>query len=190
MVLALGVAGDLGADDALRVGLPLGAAHPADMRGVDALDRQRAGARAIVRADAVGDVERHCACAETWPENRVELTISARSLARSNPSAQRVEPAGLAQRLGERDRPGDGDVQRARAVPASVSAPAHRRSDERIRERRRFHGRAAACRRRRRRNDAAPRCRASSTAPDGSRGRVGPETQPTNSWRHIVARAA
>jgi hypothetical protein len=42
----------------LRVGLAVGAAHPADRRRVEPLDRQRAGARAIMRADAVGDVER------------------------------------------------------------------------------------------------------------------------------------
>ena len=58
VVLALGVAGNLGADHALRVGLPGGAAHPADRRRVEPLDRQRAGARAIMWADAVGDIER------------------------------------------------------------------------------------------------------------------------------------
>ena len=58
MVLALGIAGDLGADHPLSVGLALGSAHPADRRLVDALDRERAGARTIMRADAVGGVER------------------------------------------------------------------------------------------------------------------------------------
>ena len=59
MMLALGIAGDLGADDALRIGLPRGAMDPADMQGIHTFDRQRAGARAIVRADTVSDVERH-----------------------------------------------------------------------------------------------------------------------------------
>src|SRR5438067_11014698 len=58
MVLALGIAGDLGADHPLSVGLALGSAPPADRRLVDALDRERAGARTIMRADAVGGVER------------------------------------------------------------------------------------------------------------------------------------
>jgi hypothetical protein len=65
VMLALRIAGDLGAHHPLRVGLPLSAAHPADAhppgfrRGrLDELDRQRAGARAVVRADGVDGVER------------------------------------------------------------------------------------------------------------------------------------
>src|ERR1051325_1297171 len=58
MVLALGITGDLGANDSLRIGLALGAAHPADRRPIEALHRQRTGARAIMRTDAVGGVER------------------------------------------------------------------------------------------------------------------------------------
>ncbi len=57
MVLALGVAGDLGADDAGGVGLRARAAHPPDPLCVDALDLERAGARAIVRAHAGDNVE-------------------------------------------------------------------------------------------------------------------------------------
>ncbi len=64
MVLALGITRDLGAYHALRVGLPLGPAHPADAHTVDALDRQRAGARAIVRADGVDGVERQARAPE------------------------------------------------------------------------------------------------------------------------------
>src|SRR5439155_11334457 len=58
MVLALGIARDLGAHDPLRVGLRRGPSDPPDMARVDALDFERAGARAIVRADAGDDVER------------------------------------------------------------------------------------------------------------------------------------
>jgi hypothetical protein len=58
MVLAVGVAGDLGADDAARIGLPPSTAYPPDADAVDPLDLKRAATRAIVRADAVDDVER------------------------------------------------------------------------------------------------------------------------------------
>ncbi len=65
MVLTLGVAGDLGADDAVRVALRGGPVHAPDARSpgfrrgwLDALDLERAGARAIVRAHAGQDVER------------------------------------------------------------------------------------------------------------------------------------
>ena len=58
MMLALGVARDLGADDAGGVGLSPRPTHPADAAPVDALDLERAGARAVVRADTGDDVER------------------------------------------------------------------------------------------------------------------------------------
>src|SRR5260370_13536480 len=57
VVLPLGIPRDLGAHHALRVGLPLGPAHPADARAVDPFDRERAGARAVMRANAVGGIE-------------------------------------------------------------------------------------------------------------------------------------
>ena len=58
MMLALGIARDLGADHAVGVALRPGAADAADAAAIDPLDLERAGARAIVRADAVRDVER------------------------------------------------------------------------------------------------------------------------------------
>ena len=51
MVDALGVARDLGADDAGRVGLVLGAVDAADARAVDHLDIERADGGAVVRAN-------------------------------------------------------------------------------------------------------------------------------------------
>src|SRR6266851_7331758 len=51
MVLALGVAPDLGADHAGGVAVRRGTADAADRMRVDALDLERAGARAIMRAD-------------------------------------------------------------------------------------------------------------------------------------------
>src|SRR5579883_1752662 len=59
MVLPFGVARDLGADDAVRIGLPGGPAQTPDPHPVDALDRERAGARTIMRANAGDDVARH-----------------------------------------------------------------------------------------------------------------------------------
>src|SRR5215469_14487474 len=58
MLLALGISGDLRAHNPSRVTLGRGAADPADAPAVDALDFERAGARAIVRANAGDDVER------------------------------------------------------------------------------------------------------------------------------------
>src|SRR5207249_8976143 len=58
VILAFGVRGDFGADHALRVGLPLGAADSADADAIEPLDRQRTAAWTIMRADAVGDIER------------------------------------------------------------------------------------------------------------------------------------
>src|SRR5215472_7288113 len=58
MMLALGISGDLGADDASCVSLCRSTAHPPDPPAVDALDFERAGARAIVRTNAGDDVER------------------------------------------------------------------------------------------------------------------------------------
>src|SRR5207253_7728859 len=50
VMLALGIMRDLGAYHALRVGLPLGPAHPANAHSADALDRERTGARTVMRA--------------------------------------------------------------------------------------------------------------------------------------------
>ena len=55
VVLALGVARDLGADDAGGVVVVLGAAHAADGALVEELDLERAGRRAIVRAGGKAD---------------------------------------------------------------------------------------------------------------------------------------
>jgi hypothetical protein len=58
MMLTLRITGDLGADDAPRVGLRPGPAHSPNMPVVNPLDLECAGARTIVRADAGYDVER------------------------------------------------------------------------------------------------------------------------------------
>ena len=58
MMLPLGVAGDLGADHTLGVGLRRSPSDPADAAPVEALDLERAGARAVMRAHAGHDVER------------------------------------------------------------------------------------------------------------------------------------
>src|SRR5487761_675203 len=57
-MLARGIARDLGADHTRRVALAARAVDPADALAVDALDLERAGARAIMRAHAGQDVER------------------------------------------------------------------------------------------------------------------------------------
>ncbi len=59
VMLALAIAGDLGADDTPCIGLRRRPPDPPDTAPADALDRERAGARAIVRADTGDDVERH-----------------------------------------------------------------------------------------------------------------------------------
>src|SRR3954454_24069524 len=51
----------------------------------------------------------------TWPDTR-SLDIGAFARAVKS-AAQRVETAGLAQRLRERDCPGNRDIQRARSAP-------------------------------------------------------------------------
>ena len=58
MMLALGILGDLGAHYTVRVSLARRPTNPPDTVSVDALDLERAGARAIMRADAGDDVER------------------------------------------------------------------------------------------------------------------------------------
>ena len=65
MVLALGVACDLGADHATRIGLPRGPTDPSDAVDsgfrpgrLDPLDLEGAGARAVMRANAGQKVER------------------------------------------------------------------------------------------------------------------------------------
>ena len=57
MMDALGIARDLGADDAGGVGLLLGTAHPADAAAVDHLDVERAGRWAIVRTGGMADID-------------------------------------------------------------------------------------------------------------------------------------
>src|SRR5258706_4904575 len=57
MMNALGISGDLGADDTCSIALQLGAAHPADRGTIDHLDIQRAGRRAIVRTGGMPDVD-------------------------------------------------------------------------------------------------------------------------------------
>src|SRR5476651_2611390 len=58
-MLTLGVAGNLGADYAGGIAIVGRAANLADARGRQPLDVERAGARAIVRADRMDDIERH-----------------------------------------------------------------------------------------------------------------------------------
>src|SRR5215472_19368027 len=58
MMLALGVARDLGADHTSRVALRRGPADMPDATPVNPLDIERAGARTIMRAHAGDDVER------------------------------------------------------------------------------------------------------------------------------------
>ena len=55
VVHALGVARDLGADDARRVAVVLGAVHAADAVVVEELDIERAGRGAVVRTDRMTD---------------------------------------------------------------------------------------------------------------------------------------
>ena len=54
---ALGIARDLGADDAGGIGLQLGAAHPADAAAFEHLDVQRARRRAVVRTGGMPDID-------------------------------------------------------------------------------------------------------------------------------------
>src|SRR5579872_2727744 len=54
---ALGITRDLGADDAGRVGLQLGAAHPADGLAAYHLDIECTGRRAIVRTGGMADFD-------------------------------------------------------------------------------------------------------------------------------------
>ena len=65
VVLALGVAGHLGANNAPCISLGGGPANPPDARSIDPLDLQRAGARAVMRADAGQNIERQ-GCAPPW----------------------------------------------------------------------------------------------------------------------------
>jgi len=59
MVLALGIAGDLGADDAGRIGVVPRAPHLADAIAIEPLDLQRAGAGAIVGTGGMDDIQGH-----------------------------------------------------------------------------------------------------------------------------------
>src|SRR5882724_2146403 len=58
-MLALAIAGDLGAHDTPCIGLRRRTSYPPDTAPADTLDRERAGAGAVVRADTGNDVERH-----------------------------------------------------------------------------------------------------------------------------------
>ncbi len=65
MVLALGIAGDLGADDPRRVAVRGGAADAADRMGIETLDLECTGARTIMRTDRRQNIEGH-GVAEPW----------------------------------------------------------------------------------------------------------------------------
>jgi len=67
VMLALGVAGYLGANDAPRINLGDGPANPPDTRSIDPLDLQSAGARTVMRADAGQDVERQSMLRRRFP---------------------------------------------------------------------------------------------------------------------------
>src|SRR5713101_6286155 len=58
VVLPLGIARDLGADHARRIGMILAAVDPSDRPRVEPLHLERAGARAIMRADGVDEIAR------------------------------------------------------------------------------------------------------------------------------------
>ena len=57
MMDAVGIARDLGADDACRVAVVLGAMHAADAVAVQDLDIERAGRRAIMRTGRMADFD-------------------------------------------------------------------------------------------------------------------------------------
>src|SRR5258707_6000065 len=57
MMNALGIARDLGADDACRIALQFGATHPADGGIIDDLDIEGTGRRAIVRTGGMPDLD-------------------------------------------------------------------------------------------------------------------------------------
>ena len=53
MIDALGITGNLGADDTSGVGIGAGAAHPADPALLRQIDLQRAGGGTVMRTDSV-----------------------------------------------------------------------------------------------------------------------------------------
>ncbi|MNE64233.1 hypothetical protein D3C80_1596350 [compost metagenome] len=55
MIDALGIARDLGADDARRIGIVRRPAHAADPAVLGQINIQRAGARTVVRTDGMAD---------------------------------------------------------------------------------------------------------------------------------------
>ena len=57
MMNALGIARDLFADDAQRVAVFLGAPDAADGVGIEKFDLERAGRRAIMRADRIAGLD-------------------------------------------------------------------------------------------------------------------------------------
>ena len=57
MMDAVGIAGDLGADDAGRIAVGLGAMDAADAVAIEQLDLERAGRRAIMRTGRMADAE-------------------------------------------------------------------------------------------------------------------------------------
>src|SRR5262249_45494877 len=89
MMNAFRIARDLGADDAGRVGLLLGAADPADALATDHLDIEGTGRRAIVRTGGVADLDLgvlgHVRRRNTKkPASRARLSGGAHAI-RSNP---------------------------------------------------------------------------------------------------------
>ena len=66
MVDAVGIARDLGADDARRVAVVLGAMDAADAVVVEELDVERAGGRAVVRAGRMADLGLRVAMLACW----------------------------------------------------------------------------------------------------------------------------
>ena len=73
MMLALGIARDLGADDAERVVVVLGAAHAPDGAVVDELDFERAGRGTIVRTGGRSDANRRLDASHWLCSSRLRL---------------------------------------------------------------------------------------------------------------------
>ena len=77
MMDTLGIARDLRADHARRVGLMLGAANPADRRAVDHLDVERASRRAIMRTGRMFDINLG-ACVHGENDNNINRRCKSR----------------------------------------------------------------------------------------------------------------
>ena len=85
MMDALGVAGDLRADHACRICLPLRATNAADTIGAEHFDIERADGRAIVRASRISAFNSH------W---RVHLWLLRAMIALRNPGGKMREQSG------------------------------------------------------------------------------------------------